>query len=93
MRYAADVVHQSVRPGSDDRFTVVPIEAGTEIDAARKVAEIAAIRRYDEDGNVGYVSDTSRDGWYLAAIGEQRPSADGITLAGVALSIHVWSVD
>jgi hypothetical protein len=93
MRYAADVVHQSVRPHDDDRFTVVPIEAATEIEAARKVAEIAAVRRYDEGGNVGYLSPTGVDGWFRAAIGEQKRSDDGIALRGVTISIHVWVVD
>jgi hypothetical protein len=93
MRYAADVVHQSVRPNDNDRFTVVPIEAATLADAAHMVAEIAAVRRYEEDGSVGYVSPTGSDGWYRAAIGEQRRSADGIALHGVTISIHVWPVD
>jgi hypothetical protein len=93
MRYAADVVHRSVRPHDDDRFCVVPIEAGDMIEAARKVAEIAAARRYEEDGKVGYLSPVGTEGWYRAAIGEQRRSHDGIALYGVTLSIHVWPVD
>jgi hypothetical protein len=93
MRYAADVTHHSVRPHDDDRFTVVPIEAATEIEAARKVAEIAAVRRYEEDGSVGYLSPAMGGGWFRASIGEQKRSADGITLQGVTISIHVWPVD
>jgi hypothetical protein len=91
MRYAADVVHQSVWPQSDDRFCVVPVEAGNAIEAARKVAEIAAARRYEKAGTVGYVG--GADGWYLAAIGEQKRSHDGIALHGLTVSIHVWAVD
>jgi hypothetical protein len=93
MRFAADVVHQSAHPYDDDRFTVVPIEAGTAADAARKVAEIAAVRRYDEDGSVGYLAHAGKAGWYRAAIGVQQKSADGIGLNGVTISIHVWAVD
>ena len=93
MRYAADVVHQSVRPQDDDRFCVIPIEVGTESEAARKVAEIAAARRYEEDGSVGYVSPTMGDGWFRASIGVQQWSGDGITLVGTTISIHVWTVD
>ena len=93
MRYAADVVHQSVRPHDDDRFTVVPVEAGTELEAARRVAEIAAVRRYEEDGSVGYVSPGLGDGWYRASVGVQQRSHDGIALHGVTISIHVWTVD
>lgn len=94
MRYAADVVHHSVRAQDDDRFCTVPIEAATAIDAARIVAKIAATRRYEEGGEVGFLSPTPRgDGWYRAAIGEQRRSDDGIATRGVTISIHVWAVD
>jgi hypothetical protein len=93
MRYAADVVHHSVRAQDDDRFCVVPVEAATAIEAARKVAEIAATRRYETDGTVGFLSPSNLDGWYRAAIGEQRRSDDGITTRGVTISIHVWTVD
>ena len=73
MRFAADVVHQTVRPESDDRFTVVPVEGASAIDAARKAAEIAATRRYEEGGEVGYLSPqrrgrmVSRGHWRAAA--------------------------
>lgn len=94
MRYAADVVHHSVRQGDDDRFTVVPIEATDAADAARKTAEIAAARRYEDAGTVGFIAATSRgDGWFRAVIGEQRPSGDGIAVRGVSITIHVWPVD
>lgn len=93
MRFAADVVHQTVRPESDDRFTVVPVEGASAIDAARRVAEIAAVRRYEEDGSVGYLSPTTTEGWFRAAIGVQRRSDDGIATHGVTISIHVWPVD
>src|SRR5580704_9955897 len=80
MRYAADVVHQSVRPDDDDRFAVVPIEAADASEAARKVAEIAAARRYEEVGTVGYLSPSATTGWYRATIGEQRRGMNGIML-------------
>jgi hypothetical protein len=99
MRYSASVAHHSARRAEEDRFNVASVEAVSAIEAARKVAEIAAVRRYDEDGSVGYVS-PSPDGtidvdeyFFLAAIGTQQRSADGITLAGVTISIHVWLVD
>lgn len=93
MRYAADVAHHSVRQGDDDRFAVVPIEAGDEMDAARKVAEIAAARRWEDSGCVGYVSPAGGHDLFRAAIGEQTPSHDGIALHGVTISIHVWAVE
>jgi hypothetical protein len=92
-KFASDVVHHSARPQEDDRFSVVPIEAADAISAARRVAEIAARRRYEDAGEVGYLSPTSRgDGWFRAAIGVQRPSDDGIATRGVTISIHVWPV-
>ena len=93
MRYAADVVHHSVRPEDDDRFCLVPIEASGPIEAARRVAEVAAARRYEEVGTVGFLSPTSTEGWYRASIGEQKRSHDGIALHGVTISIHVWVVE
>jgi hypothetical protein len=86
-------VHQSVRPHDDDRFCVVPIEANDAIGAARSVAEIAAARRYEEDGSVGYLSPAMGSGWFRASIGEQKRSHDGIALHGVTISIHVWPVE
>ena len=93
MRYAADVVHQSVRPQDDDRFTVASVEAGDEFEAVRKVAQIAAVRRYAEEGSVGFLERAHGEGRFLATIGEQQRSDDGITLRGVTISIHVWTVD
>jgi hypothetical protein len=93
MKYAASVAHHSARRAEEDRFNVASIEAVSAIEAARKVAEIAAVRRYDEDGNVGYVSPSPDGDVFLAAIGTQQRSADGITLAGVTISIHVWPVE
>jgi hypothetical protein len=93
MRFAADVVHQSTRPGGDDRFTVVPVVAATLEEAAHKVAEIAAARRFEEVGTVGYFQATPTLGWFRAAIGEQRRSSDGIGLKGVTITIHVWPVE
>jgi hypothetical protein len=95
MRYAADVVHHSAKSADDDRFCTVPIEAASAIEAARKVAAMAATRRYEEGGEVGFLSPTARgEGWYRAAIGEQKRSDDdGITTRGVTISIHVWPVD
>lgn len=93
MRYAADVVHYSISPAHDDRFSVVPVEGANAADAARKVAEIAAARKYEETGSVGYVSPTGDPSFFRASIGEQRRSQQGIALYGVTISIHVWPVE
>jgi hypothetical protein len=93
MRYAADVKHLTTRPADDDRFTVVPVEAADAISAARIVAKIAATRRYEEGGEVGFLSPQAAAGWYRACIGTQQRSDDGIGTRGVSISIHVWLVD
>lgn len=93
MRFAADVVHQSASPHDEDRFCVVPVEGVNAMEAARRAAEIAAARRYEENGCAGFVAPASREGWFRATIGEQKRSDDGIALAGATISIHVWPVD
>lgn len=94
-RFNSEVVHHSVKPADDDRFTVVPIEAASAMDAARRVAEIAARRRYEDAGEVSFVSPgqrSARGQCFLAAIGVQQRSDDGITTRGVTISINVWPV-
>ena len=93
MRYAADVVHHSTKRSEEDRFCTVPIEAANAIEAARIVAKLAATRRYEEGGEVGFLSPQAAPGWYRAAIGAQQRSDDGIATRGVSISIHVWPVD
>jgi hypothetical protein len=94
MRYSADVVHLSAHPGDDDRFCVAGVEAVDPGEAARRVAEIAAVRRYEEGGCVGFLtrSGLSHE-WWRASIGEQVRSADGIALKGVTISIHLRPVE
>jgi hypothetical protein len=97
-RYHSEVQTLTTRAADDDRFTVVPIDALDAISAARRVAELAARRRYGDGGSVGYVSPAAfvhnmQDGFYRAAIGVQQRSHDGIVLKGVTISIHVWPTD
>ena len=95
-RFHSEVVTQATSPVDDDRFTVVPIEATDAISAARRIAEIAARRRYSDDGSVGFLSPcegAAETGRYLASIGVQYPSDDGIVLKGVTIAIHVWPTD
>jgi hypothetical protein len=89
-RFHSEVVTLTTRAADDDRFTVVPIEAADAPSAARRIAESAARRRYDDDGSVGYLAWDGTDGWYRATIGVQHPSQDGIVLKGVSILIHVW---
>jgi hypothetical protein len=92
-RFHSEVVTLSTRKADDDRFTVVPIEAADAMSAAQRIAEIAARRRYSDDGSVGYLTSDAVSGWYRATIGVQQRSHDGIALKGVTISIHVWPTD
>jgi hypothetical protein len=92
-RFHSEVKTLTTRPADADHFTVVPIEAADAPSAARRIAEIAARRRYDDDGSVGYLSWDGTGGYYRASIGVQHKSHDGITLKGVTISIHVWPTD
>jgi hypothetical protein len=92
-KFHSEVIHHSTNPADDDRFTVVPVEAASAIDAARRIAEIAARRRYQDDGSVGFLSPAEWPGRFRAAIGVQVGSEDGIRTAGVTISIHVWPTD
>jgi hypothetical protein len=92
-RYHSEVQTLTTRKAEFDRFTVVPIEAVSKADAARQIAQIAARRRFDDDGSVGYLAWEGNDGWYRATIGVQHPSPDGIVLKGVSILIHVWPTD
>jgi hypothetical protein len=100
-RYHSEVQTLTTRAADDDRFTIVPIEAADAISAARRIAEIAARRRFEDDGSVGYLSRDSASAcvggylheWFRATIGVQHPSNDGIVLKGVSILIHVWPTD
>lgn len=84
MKFTADVVHQSPRPHEDDRFCTVPIEGDGAMDVAQHVAEIAARRRYGEDGATGFY--VRRDAkTFHATIGtmsiiEGQNKLDGVTI-------------
>ena len=88
MRYAAHVTHHSTRPNDGDEFTVVPIEASDELAAARRIAEIAARRRYSDQGAVSYVQKRS-DNVFLATIGVFKFSASNGITDGCAISIRL----
>lgn len=92
-KFAADIHHQSARCGEADPFSVFPLEAAHPMEAARRAAEVAATRRYEKKGCVGFLTAADREGWYRASIGQQEQSHDGIALRGVTISIHVWPMD
>jgi hypothetical protein len=93
MRYGADVVHLTARPQDDDRFSVVPVEARDPAAAARAVAHIAAERKYEELGTVGFINECGSSGtrsMFRAHIGVQYRSETGIATKGVSVSIAIW---
>jgi hypothetical protein len=91
MRYAAHVTHHSTKPNDGDEFTVVPIEASDELAAARRIAEIAARRRFQDEGAVAYVHRRS-DNVFLATIGVFKLSASNGVTHGCAISIRLRDV-
>jgi hypothetical protein len=92
-RFHSEVTTLTTRAADADHFTVVPIEAADAMSAAQRIAEIAARRRFEDDGSVGFLRWDGTDGWYRATIGVQHPSNDGIVLKGVSILIHVWPTD
>ena len=93
MKYTADVVHLTARPQDDDRFSVTPVEARDEAAAARAVAHIAAERKYEELGTVGFINEAGRSGtraMFRAHIGVQYQSETGIVTKGVSISIALY---
>lgn len=93
MKYGADVVHLTAHPRDDDRFSVVPVEARDPAAAARAVAHIAAERKYEEHGTVGFINECGQSGtrsMFRAHIGMQKRSESGIVTVGVSVSIAVW---
>lgn len=94
MQYAADVVHRTARKQEDDRFCAVPIEAADERDAVRRVADMAAARKYGDEGQSSWIEAIDGNpGHYLSFIGVGGFKASGYQLDGVTISIHVWSVE
>ena len=92
MRFSADVVHQSVRPADDDRFNTAPMEAADEWEAARRVADLAARRRYGDEGQSGFIT---RVGAYRfrATIGDYYLREGQAVTVGVTVAIHILAQD
>jgi hypothetical protein len=88
MKYVADVVHLSIRPGGE-RFSV-PLEARDYWAAARAAAHIAAERKYQDKGLVGTINQQAKDGLFMAQIGIQARSASGIATVGESVLIFVY---
>lgn len=88
MKWTADVVHLNLREVADRQFSVTPIEAVNEMDAAREAARIAAQQAYGELGTPSFVNGRG-PGLFLACIGLQQSSAIGGVTRGSSVSIKV----
>jgi hypothetical protein len=86
MKFTADVVHQSPRPHEDDRFCTVPIEGDNALEIACRVAEIAARRRYGDEGATGFVVRLDAK-TFGASIGKASIVEGQHKLTGVTLKI------
>lgn len=92
MRYSAYVTHHSTKPNDGDEFSVVPIEASDAFAAARRIAEIAARRRYNDEGQVAYIQRRD-DNSFLANIGTfEFHQCNGVT-RGCAITIRLRAVE
>ena len=91
MKFNAHIVHLTVRAADNDRVEFAGVEATDEFDAARKVAEWAAKRKYGDEGEAGWLS---RDvlGGFLSCIGVGHHTQGGHILAGVTIEIQLTPV-
>jgi hypothetical protein len=88
LKMNADVKHLSARQREDDRFCTVPVEGESTWDIARTVADIAARRRYGDDGISGFVMQTDTR-HFNAVIGKYRFDTGKAILDGVTIAIHL----
>jgi hypothetical protein len=84
VKFTADVIHQSPRPHEEDRFCTVPVEGDNAMAVAARVAELAATRRYGDEGATGFVVRINAD-TFAASIGkahivEAQHKLDGVTI-------------
>jgi hypothetical protein len=89
-RFSANVTFEAATPAEIDRISYGLFEAKNEWDAARKVAQWAAVRRYGEHGETGSIARLAHL-HFRAAIGLQRRSngAHGVTLHGCSIVIRL----
>jgi hypothetical protein len=92
MKFTADVVHQAPRPHEEDRFCTVPVEGDNAMQVAQRVAELAARRRYGDDGETGYVVRINAN-TFAAAIGTQSIVDGQAKLDGVTIKITLTPDD
>lgn len=88
MKWTADMHILTVGPVPNAEFTITPIEAADEMDAAREAARLAAEHRYGAEGATGFVTWRGTN-LYLASIGVQQLSATGCVTRGSTVSIKV----
>lgn len=92
MKFTANVDHESARPHEADHFCTVPIEGDGAFDAARTVANLAARRRYGDDGEAAYVEQVDRMR-FRAAIGVFHAVEGQGVVKGVTVNIRLFPVE
>jgi len=87
-RFSATVAFEAARPADVERISYGLFEAKNLWDAARNVAKWAAMYRYGNRGETGFVAMVDRNK-FRASIGVQRRSngAHGLTLHGGSIVI------
>ena len=88
MKYTADVTPLGVVANRGREFTLTPIEAAHEMDAARQAAAIAATELYGPTGQASFVNSRG-PGLFLASIGLYHRHALGGVTNGSSVSIKV----
>jgi hypothetical protein len=99
MKFTADVVHEAPRPHESDRFCTVPIEGDSAFEVAQRVADIAARRRFGDDGMSGFIVCTNagedegtRVVEFRAVIGIFRLKEGMGVLDGVTINVRLNAV-
>ena len=90
-QFTATVTHQTPTPGGEDSFQAIT-KAKTEIEAARNIADLAAERKFGEQGISAYLVETN-DG-FRAFIGVpiKRKRNGNMVTRGTTVNIHIKSV-
>jgi hypothetical protein len=69
MKWTANVDVHGVKPQDSTIFGIFPIEADSEIDAARLAAKSAAEALFGKEGEAGFINQTDLSHVYMATVG------------------------
>jgi hypothetical protein len=69
MKWVANIEVHGVRPEDSSVYSLCPIPADSESDAARYAALTVAQAMFGTDGDASYVNQTAKPGVYMATVG------------------------